>query len=86
MISKKIYIKFTLKISRYAQLNIMCYNGRTHVEKFINLWGRFGFDRVIDLSKLRVGALFFDKNEQLKTNANNVVEGNFAPRAHALAA
>ena len=49
-------------------------------------WGRFGFDGVIVCIKLRVRALFSVINEQIKLNANNVIEGNFAPRAYALAA
>ena len=52
----------------------------------MKIWGRFGFDGVIVCIKLRVRALFSVINEQIKLNANNVIEGNFAPRAYALAA
>ena len=50
------------------------------------LWGRFGFDGVIVCIKLRVRALFSVINEQLKLNANNVIEGNFGRSAARLAA
>jgi len=49
------------------------------------IWGRFGFDRAIDISKLRVGALFSVINEQNKLNGNNVIKADFG-RAYALAA
>ena len=50
------------------------------------IWGRSGFDRMFGESKLRVSALFRVINEQNNLNANNVIEGNFAPRAYAQAA
>lgn len=50
------------------------------------IWGRLGFDRMIDEHKLRVGELFFVKNEQIKINANRkVIVADFS-RAEALAA
>lgn len=53
---------------------------------FLKSWGRFGFDGVIVCIKLRVRALFSVINEQLKLNANNVIEGNFGRSAARMAA
>ena len=52
----------------------------------LQTWGRFGFDGVIVCIKLRVRALFSVINEQLKLNANNVIEGNFGRSAARMAA
>ena len=49
-------------------------------------WGRFGFDRMFGENRLRVGELFSVINGQIKLNANNVIEADFAPRAYAVAA
>ena len=40
---------------------------------------------MFDKYKLRVGALFFEINEQIKLNANNVIKADFTP-AYAVAA
>ncbi len=55
-------------------------------EIYPTIWGRFGFDGVIVCIKLRVRALFSVINEQLKLNANNVIEGNFGRSAARMAA
>jgi hypothetical protein len=46
----------------------------------LDLTGRFGE------GVLRVGELFSVINGQIKLNANNVIEADFAPRAYAVAA